>query len=154
MAFAKSQIAAGNRVPMEGAVFISLNDRDKEKIGTLAHDLAECGFSIIATTGTAKFLEAKGLQVTPVFKVGEGRPNIVDAIINREVDWIINTPMTAASKFDEIAIRRTALEHGLPTMTTLAAARAGVMGIRAMRNETPGVLSVQEYHGHVPAAKV
>ena len=100
-----------------------------------------------ATSGTAKFLQTRGLKVEPVFKVGEGRPNIVDAIINGEVDWIINTPMTAESKSDEIAIRRGALEHGLPTMTTLAAARAAVLGIRAMRSDTPSVLSVQEYHG-------
>jgi len=151
MAFAKSQIGAGNRVPLEGTVFVSLNDRDKEAMGSLAQDLQDLGFSIIATSGTAKHLQAQGLNVEPIFKVGEGRPNIVDAIINQEVDWIINTPMSAESKADERAIRRTALEQQLPTMTTLAAARAAVLGIRAMRSDTPSVRSLQEYHGSADA---
>lgn len=147
MAFAKSQIGAGNSVPLKGTVFVSLNDRDKEAMGTLGQDLSDLGFSLIATAGTAKHLQAQGLDVKPVLKVDEGRPNIVDAMINNEVDWIINTPLSAESKSDERAIRRTALEQRLPTMTTLAAARAAVLGIRAMRDDTPTVLSVQEYHG-------
>ena len=79
---------------------------------------------LLATDGTAAILREDGIEVEEVFKVGEGRPNIVDQIINKSVDWIINTPMGAASKHDEVAIRRTALENNIPTMTTLAAARA------------------------------
>ena len=146
LAFAKSQIAAGNILPKEGTVFLSLNAHDKEKIGTLGQDLAALGFKFLATDGTAKVLRDQGLEVEEVFKVGEGRPNVVDKMINEEVDWIINTPLGAASKYDELAIRRTALEYGLPTMTTLAGARAGVQALQAMRDEDPSITALQEYH--------
>lgn len=149
LAFAKSQIAAGNSIPDKGTVFLSLNDRDKERMGGLVEVLAELGFDILATRGTARLVEAQGIPVKSVYKVGQGRPNIVDAIVNGEVDWIINTPLGAASKFDEQAIRRSALENGLPMMTTLAAARASVAGLKAMREngaEPFAVISLQEYH--------
>jgi carbamoyl-phosphate synthase large subunit len=146
LAFAKSQIAAGSRVPMSGTVFISLNERDKTKVGSLGKDLAALGFKFLATDGTAAILRKDGIEVEEVFKVGEGRPNIVDRIINKSVDWIINTPMGAASKHDEVAIRRTALENNIPTMTTLAAARAAVQAIRALKEGDLAVISLQEYH--------
>jgi carbamoyl-phosphate synthase large subunit len=147
LAYAKSQIAAGNSVPTEGGtVFLSLNKRDKAIMGSLGKDLVELGFKILATDGTAAALKEQGVDSEVVYKVGEGRPNVVDAIINGELDWIINTPFGAASKYDERSIRRTALEHGLPTMTTLAAASAAVAAIRAMREQIPAVISLQEYH--------
>jgi carbamoyl-phosphate synthase large subunit len=146
LAFAKSQIAAGNHLPLQGTVFLSLNHRDKMKAGPLGRDLAELGFKFIATRGTADILIENGIEVEVVYKVGEGRPNVVDKIINGQVDWIINTPLGAASKFDERAIRRTALEHGLPTMTTLAAAQAGVQAVRALKSGAPNIKSLQEYH--------
>lgn len=146
LAFAKSQIAAGNRIPLSGRVFVSLNDRDKANLGTIGNDLAELGFSLVATKGTAECLRKAGLTVDTIFKVGEGRPNIVDSMINGEIDWIINTPLGGESKQDERAIRRTALERGLPTMTTLAAARAAICAIRALKSDTMHVLSLQEYH--------
>ena len=152
MAFAKSQIGAGNRVPLEGTVFLSLNDRDKGHMGSLGAELVELGFRILATRGTAEALRAEGLEVETVYKVGESRPHIVDRMINGEVDWIINTPLGVASKYDERAIRRAALEHGLPTMTTLAAAKAALLGIRAMREGSPAVRSLQEYHDTTAAA--
>ncbi len=146
MAYAKSQIAAGNRVPTEGTVFLSLNDRDKELMGDLPKELSSLGFKIIATEGTAAKLRGLGIEVEEVYKVGERRPHVVDRMINGDIDWIINTPMGVESKSDERAIRRTALERGLPTMTTLAAARAAILGIRAMRKGTATVRSLQEYH--------
>ncbi|MBI2432357.1 MAG: carbamoyl-phosphate synthase large subunit [Candidatus Hydrogenedentes bacterium] len=146
LSFAKSQIAAGNRLPTEGTVFLSLNKRDKENMGSLGRDLATLGFKFLATDGTARTLREQGLDVEVVFKVGEGRPNVVDKIINGSVAWIINTPLGAASKYDERAIRRTALEHGLPTMTTLAAARAGVLALQAMRDGVPSVMALQDHH--------
>ena len=147
LSYAKSQIAAGNSVPTKGGtVFLSLNKRDKMIMGSLGKDLVELGFKILATDGTAEVLREQGVEAEIVYKVGEGRPNVVDAIINGELDWIINTPLGAASKYDERSIRRTALEHGLPTMTTLAAARAAVSAIRAIREQTPAVISLQEYH--------
>ncbi|MBN2310500.1 MAG: carbamoyl-phosphate synthase large subunit, partial [Candidatus Hydrogenedentes bacterium] len=115
LAFAKSQIGAGNPIPMEGTVFLSLNDRDKAKMGSLGKDLADLGYRLIATGGTAAALEAQGIPVEVVFKVGENRPHIVDRMINGDVDWIINTPLGVDSKADERLIRRTALERGLPT---------------------------------------
>ena len=146
LAFAKSQIAAGNRVPTAGTVFLSLNDRDKASAGTLGKGLVELGFRVIATKGTAEALRRNGIEVETVFKVGEGRPNIVDRMINGEVHWIINTPLGSESKLDERAIRRTAIEYGLPIMTTVAAARAGIQGLCAMRSDFMRVISLQEYH--------
>jgi carbamoyl-phosphate synthase large subunit len=146
MAYAKSQIGAGSRIPMQGTVFLSLNERDKPNVGSLAKDLIELGFKIVATKGTAQIVRDQGLPVDVVYKVGEARPNVVDRIINGEINWIINTPYGVESKYDERAIRRTALERGLPTMTTLAAAQSAVLGIRAMRERKPTVMSLQEYH--------
>lgn len=148
-AFAKSQIAAGNIIPTEGTVFLSLNKRDKSKAQALAEELHALGFSVIATKGTAEAASASGIEVEEIFKVGEGRPNVVDRIINGDVDWIINTPLGIQSKFDEQAIRRTALEHGVPTMTTVAAARAAIEGIRAFRDSAPTVNALQDYHAEL-----
>ncbi|MFP4172080.1 MAG: carbamoyl-phosphate synthase large subunit [Candidatus Hydrogenedentota bacterium] len=146
LAFAKSQAAAGNPVPQEGTVFLSLNDRDKALMGDLGKELTELGFKLMATEGTAKVLESQGLHVDHVNKVEEGRPNVVDRIINGDVDWILNTPLGGESKKDERDIRRYAVEHLLPIMTTLSAARAAVAGIQAMRQGTLEVRSLQEYH--------
>ena len=146
MAFAKSQMAAGNRLPMKGTAFLSVNDRDKDKISDIANALHRLGFHFVATAGTAACLRALGIPVEEVCKVGEGRPNIVDRIINGDIDWIINTPLGMDTKEDERVIRRTALERNLPTMTTLAAVRAGVAAIERMRVSEPQLLSLQEYH--------
>ena len=151
MAFAKSQIGGGNPIPMGGVVFLSLNDRDKAQMGTLGRDLAGLGFTLIATRGTAECLRQQDIDVEQVFKVGENRPHIVDRMINGEVDWIINTPLGSESKYDERAIRRTAIERGLPIMTTLAAAKAAVAGIRATKARAPSVRSLQEYHADLRA---
>ena len=150
-AFAKSQLAAGNRLPTEGTVFLSLNDRDKPKIGPLGRGLAELGFKIVATGGTAARLRSIGVEVQDVYKVGEGRPDIVDLVINGDVNWIINTPLGVQSKFDEKKIRRTALEMGLPVMTTLSAARAAVEGLKALKARPADVMSLQEYHAELAA---
>ncbi len=146
LAFAKSQAAAGNPVPQEGVVFLSLNDRDQAFAGDLGKDLVDLGFKLMATRGTARILESQGLEVERVNKVLEGRPHVVDRIINGDVDWIINTPLGGESKEDEKTIRRNAIEHLLPIMTTLSAAKAAVSGIQAMRKGTPEVRSLQEYH--------
>ena len=146
IAYMKSQIAAGNRIPEGGTVFLSLNDHDKANMGTLAQDLADLGFRIMATKGTAAALWEHGLDVETVYKVGESRPNIVDKMINGRVDWIINTPRGVEAIVDERAIRRTAIERGLPIMTTLAAAKASVVGLRALRDAGFAVQSLQEYH--------
>ena len=146
MAFAKSQVAAGNKLPMKGTVFLSVNDRDKEKLSDVAEALHGLGFHFVATSGTAACLRKWNIPVEEVYKVGEGRPNIVDRIINGDIAWIINTPLGMDTKEDERAIRRTALERNLPTMTTLAAVRAGVAAIARMRVSEPQLRSLQEYH--------
>ena len=146
MAFAKSQLAAGNRLPESGTVFISLNDRDKKKLGSLGKDLDALGFRLVATEGTAAMLQSQGIQAERVYKVGEKRPNIVDVMITGDVNWVINTPLGEESKFDEKAIRRTALERGITHMTTLAAARAAIMALKAERDGSMSVRSLQDYH--------
>ena len=146
LAFAKSQIAAANRVPMSGTVFLSLNDRDKKKMGTIGKDLVDLGFRLVATRGTAACLQEQGIDAEVIFKVEEGRPHVVDHMINGEIQWVINTPLGSTSKTDERAIRRTAIERSLPIMTTLAAARAAILGIRALRDGATSVRSLQEYH--------
>jgi carbamoyl-phosphate synthase large subunit len=150
-AFAKSQLAAGNPMPSEGTVFLSLNDNDQENMGPIGQDLVDLGFKLIATRGTAQRLRDQGIEVDTVFKVNEGRPNIVDRIINGDVHWIINTPLGAVSKYDERAIRRTALESAVPTMTTLAAAKAGIEAVRAMKTESLDVKTLQEHHEELKA---
>ncbi|MDQ1257821.1 MAG: carbamoyl-phosphate synthase large subunit, partial [Candidatus Hydrogenedentes bacterium] len=146
LAYAKSQIAAGNSIPTEGTVFLSLNKRDQAKMGTLGQDLVDLGFRLMATQGTAEALWNQGIDVETVYKVGESRPNIVDKMINGKVDWIVNTPRGVEAIKDERAIRRCAIENGISIMTTLAAAKAAVLGLRALREEGAHVLSLQEYH--------
>ncbi|HOJ33645.1 MAG TPA: carbamoyl-phosphate synthase large subunit [Candidatus Hydrogenedentes bacterium] len=146
LAYAKSQIAAGNRIPQKGAVFLSLNDRDKNHAPSIGKDLSELGFRILATQGTAKVLQEKGIAVEKVYKVGENRPHIVDRMINGEVDWVINTPLGGEAKVDEKVIRRTAIERGIPIMTTVSAARAGIAAIKAMKENSLSVLSLQEHY--------
>mgnify|MGYP000986558921 FL=1 len=146
LAFAKSQIAAGTRLPMKGTIFISLNKNDQQNMGDVVQGLHELGFKFVATQGTAARLRAFGIPVEEVAKLSEGRPNIRDRIINGEIDWIINTPLGIDAKEDDRALRRAALERAVPTMTTLAAARAGVSAIGALRVSDPQLFSLQEYH--------
>jgi len=146
LAFAKSQIAAGTRLPMKGTIFLSLNKNDQKNMDDVAAGLHALGFRLVATEGTAARVRALGIPVESVAKINEGRPNILDRVINGEIDWIINTPLGIDAKEDDRALRRAALERAVPTMTTLAAARAGVAAIGAMRVKDPQLLSLQEYH--------
>ena len=146
LAYAKSQIAAGNTLPTKGTVFLSLKRQHPGEEEEIARSLGALGFRILATEGTAARLAALGIAAEEVAKVGESRPNILDRIINGDVDWIVNTPLGGDAKEDERAIRRAAIERGIPIMTTLAAARAGLAGIKALRESTAHVLSLQEYH--------
>ncbi|MHB8765746.1 MAG: carbamoyl-phosphate synthase large subunit [Deferrisomatales bacterium] len=146
-AFAKSQIAAGNRLPVSGTVFISVRDEDKAAASQVARRLVEEGFALVATRGTAAFLAADGVPVKVVNKVQDGRPNVVDVIKNDEVDLLINTTQGAKAIADSYHIRRTALEYKLPYFTTMAGARAAVSAIRSLRRSDLGVKSLQEYYG-------
>ena len=143
--FRKASISAGNIIPNDGTVFISVNDADKLDVIPLARDMIEMGFSLIATSGTAKELDKNGLKVVPVFKVGEGRPNIVDSIKNGEIGLVINTPMGARARYDEEAIGRACIQHEILAITTLSGAYAAVRAIR-LASKPLHVDSIQNYH--------
>ncbi len=145
-AFAKAQIGSGCPLPLSGTAFISVNDFDKENVVGIARDLQNLGFRLIATRGTAAHLQGRGVAVERVFKVNEGRPNIVDHIKNGVVAMIVNTPLGRGSYSDEPSIRKSATQHGVPCITTLSAAAAAVAGIRALKEEALTVKSLQEYH--------
>ncbi len=146
LAFAKAQLAAGQRIPLQGRVFISVINQDKQDIVPVARDLSALGFKLLATKGTAAALRAARLKVERVYKVNEGRPNVVDHIKNSSIDLIINTPLGRASRFDEKAIRLAAIQHGVTCITTVSAATAAVNGIRAQRDHGISVASLQELH--------
>jgi carbamoyl-phosphate synthase large subunit len=146
LAFAKAQLAAGHRIPLSGRVFVSVSDVHKSRIVPLARDLVRMGFKIIATRGTAETLRAAGIKAERVYKVNEGRPNVVDRIKDGKIDLLINTPLGRASRFDEKAIRRAAVQAGLTCITTLSAAAAVVNGIGEQREKGVQVSSLQELH--------
>ena len=145
-AYAKAQISAGVQLPQDGVVFISVNDRDKRFVANIARDFQELGFQIVATRGTAKMLCDSGLAVEMVYKVNEGRPNVVDLIKSDKINLVINTPLGQESFFDEKAIRRACTQYGTPCITTLSAAAAAVSAVRALQREEISVRSLQEYH--------
>ncbi len=145
-AFAKAQIAAGQVLPIQGTIFLSVNDHDKEGLVKLAQQFTEMGFHLVATHGTAAVLEAAGLQPERVYKVQEGRPNVVDLIKGDRIQLIINTPRGQDTVFDEKAIRRAAVLARVPTITTLAAARAAAEGIQALQQGTLSVIALQTLH--------
>jgi carbamoyl-phosphate synthase large subunit len=145
-AFAKAQLAAGQRLPRQGTLFLSVNDRDKRHVIALSKELAELGFKLLATRGTAAALRAAGVDAEPVYKVNEGRPNIVDLIKTAKVDLIINTPLGRESFYDEKSIRRAAVRYNIPCITTLAAAHAAARGIRAMLEHGLEVAALQDLH--------
>jgi carbamoyl-phosphate synthase large subunit len=151
-AFAKAQAAAGQLLPASGCVFLSANDRDKPFIAGVAERFVELGFSLVATHGTAKILEDAGLQVERVYKVKEGRPNVVDLIKGERIHLIINTPHGIEPWFDEKAIRRAAVTARIPTVTTLAAARAACEGIAALQRGEAKVYALQQLHADRTAA--
>lgn len=145
-AFAKAQLAAGQKLPTEGTVFISVSDRDKGDIPGLGRRFVELGFSLVATHGTAELLQGAGLQVERVYKVNEGRPNVVDLIKGERIQLIVNTPQGKDPWFDEKAIRRAAILHRVPTLTTVSAARAAAEGIAAIQDGEIQVRAVQHLH--------
>jgi carbamoyl-phosphate synthase large subunit len=145
-AFAKAQLAAGQRLPRKGSIFLSVSDHDKRHCAPLAKELHALGFRLIATRGTAAALEAAGVPAEPVYKVNEGRPNIVDLVKTGKVDMIINTPLGRESFYDEKSIRRAAIRYNIPCITTLSAANAAARGIRALVEQTLEVSPLQSLH--------
>ena len=151
-AFAKAQLAVGQRLPEGGAAFISINNDDKPTALPIVRDLAALGFSIVATRGTAAYLRAHGIEAEVVYKVNEGRPNVADEIVNGRVHLIINTPLGRESFFDDRAVRRVAMMQGVPCITTLTGASAAVAAIRALRSQALGVHALQDYHAGIAAS--
>jgi carbamoyl-phosphate synthase large subunit len=144
-AFAKSQLAAGAGLPLEGNVLISVNDYDKGAALKIARDLHRMGFGLYATSGTAKFLRGAGLPAQTVNKVSQGMPHVVDVIRQGKVHLIVNTPRGRRAHFDGMQIRRAALAMDVPLLTTLSAAAAAVNGIRALRARALKYRSLQEH---------
>jgi len=146
MAYAKAELAAGDGLPTSGTVFLSTHDRDKQGLVPVASRLIELGFQLTATSGTARVLGDAGLSVMPVLKVHEGRPNIEDRIRSGGVQLVINTPIGRQAAHDDRYIRRAALDYNVPTVTTLAAARAAVEGIDALQNQELEIHALQDVH--------
>jgi carbamoyl-phosphate synthase large subunit len=144
MAFAKAQISAGVELPLEGTVIITVNSHDKPTVTPIARRLHDMGFRMMATEGTARYLRARGVPCADVFKVNEGRPNMVDRIISGDVALLINTPLGKQSQYDDYATRRAAIQYGVPYITTMSAAAAAADAISALRSRTREVMSVQE----------
>ncbi|MBA3830585.1 MAG: carbamoyl-phosphate synthase large subunit [Chthoniobacterales bacterium] len=149
LAFAKSQLASRWPLPRAGNVFISVKDSDKQNVIALAREYAELGFGIVATAGTAAALSGADVAVTKVFKIGEGRPNVLDLVKNGQIQFIINTPSGKVPRADEVKIRTAALSERIPIMTTLRAAAASAKGIRSLQKGPLTVKSLQEYHAFV-----
>jgi carbamoyl-phosphate synthase large subunit len=150
-AFLKAQYGAGNRLPRTGTVFISVNDNDKQNVIPIAGRLKELGFEIISTRGTREVLQRVGIPSRHVYKVNEGRPNVVDLIKSRQIALVINTPLGRDSFYDEKSIRRAAVHYRIPCITTLTGARAAVEAIEALHKEHLEIGSLQEYHGELNA---
>ena len=154
VAFAKAQLAVGQRLPERGTAFVSVNNDDKANLLPIARDLAELGFRLIASRGTAAYLRAYGLDVGVIYKVNEGRPNIADEIVNRKVNLVINTPLGRESFFDDRTVRRAAMLHDVPCITTLTGAAAAVSAIRALRQQGLGIRALQDYYAGIATEKI
>ena len=144
-AFAKSQLASGTGLPRSGSVFVSVRDTDKPAIIALCVELVEMEFEIMATSGTAAALGAAGVSVRTINKVAEGRPHLVDAITDGQVDLIFNTSHGAQSIADSFSLWHAALINGIPYFTTVAGSRAAVSGIAALRRGALEVATLQSY---------
>ncbi|MGK7887957.1 MAG: carbamoyl-phosphate synthase large subunit, partial [Leptolyngbyaceae cyanobacterium] len=146
-AFAKAAIAASQKLPLSGTVFISMNNRDKQAVVPVAKMFTELGFKLVATAGTRNVLKANGIEADLVLKVYEGRPNIVDAMKNEQIQLVINTPVGEKAQEDDRLIRRTAISYKIPIVTTIAGAKATVNAIRSLQSTPLEVKSIQEYVG-------
>lgn len=144
-AFAKGELGAGEELPLKGTVFVSMSDRDKVLVVPVIKDFIELGFQVIATDGTRAILREHGLDVDLVLKLHEGRPHVLDAIKNHQIQLIINTPSGEEAQTDARLIRRTALTYKIPIITTIAGAKATAAAIRSLQTTPLGVKAIQDY---------
>ncbi|MEM9826201.1 MAG: carbamoyl phosphate synthase large subunit, partial [Planctomycetota bacterium] len=143
LAFAKSQIAAGNLLPETGKVFVSLSSRHKDKAVDMGRELVEMGFEVLATAGTAARMIEGGIEVTRVKKLSEGHPNLIDYLKNDDVQLILNTPNGKGARTDEGRIRAAAVQAGVPCITTIDAAQVAVRAMNTLRTDEMKVQSLQ-----------
>jgi carbamoyl-phosphate synthase large subunit len=149
LAFHKAQEAAQQLLPQEGTVLISVSDPDKPEALQVAREFSRLGFGLRATEGTQQYLSKNGIECEKILKMNAGRPNIVDAIKNGEIQLVINTPIGKRGTSDDSYIRKAAIKHKVPYVTTMAAARAAAKGIAAFRLKEPDVVSLQQYHATI-----
>ncbi len=145
LAFYKSQEAAKQTLPTGGTVLLTVAKRDRADLPEVAREFARLGFRLVATEGTRAFLAGHGIAAEPIAKLNEGRPNILDAILNKEISLIVNTPIGKQSQYDDSYIRKSAIKHRISYITTLAAAKAAVKGIAAIHDGRGEVRPLQEY---------
>ena len=148
-AFAKAQLAADNKLPEKGTILLTVNDFDKAAVTPIARRFHEMGFKLVATEGTAKHLRGRGIPVSRVFKVHEGRPHGIDMIVNGDVQMLINTPFGKHALQDDYTLRQAAIAHGIAYTTTLSAANAACDAILSLRSRAPSVRSIQEWHSEL-----
>ncbi|MCR4807980.1 MAG: carbamoyl-phosphate synthase large subunit [Lachnospiraceae bacterium] len=148
-AYFKAQEATQTRLPLEGTVLISVNDRDKAELVEVAKMFNDCGFKIIATGGTCDMIVDAGIPATKIFKLQQGRPNVLDAITNNEVDLVINTPDDKKGAMDDSYIRKGVIKARIPYVTTMATAKASAQGIKTMQEKTSGVKSLHRFHAEI-----
>jgi len=153
MAFYKAQLAAGLVLPKQGAVLVTVANRDKQSVLPAVKKLAEIGLTIIATENTAAFFAEHGIKSQAIKKLHEGRPNIIDALANREVQLVINTPAGKESIYDDSYIRMAAIKYKIPYITTCAAAVAAAEGIKSTLGHASTVKSLQAYHREIRLKK-
>jgi len=146
LAFYKAEEAAGTKLPLKGNVLLTVADKDKAYLVPIAQGIKKLGFNIYATQGTSRFLSKKGIANTMIKKLHEGRPNIADAIKNKELHLVINTPVGRESKYDDSYIRIMAIQHKIPYITSLAAAKASIEGIESVTKTKSSPKSIQDYH--------
>ena len=146
LAFYKAQAAAGTKLPLKGTVLLTVADKDKAEISPLAKRIKEMGFEVFTTEGTGEVLKDNGVSTKRIKKLHEGRPNIADAIMNKEIQLVINTPVGQSSKYDDSYIRKTAIQYKVPYVTSMTAAQATAEGIEAMAKSEIMPKSLQEYH--------
>jgi carbamoyl-phosphate synthase large subunit len=149
IAFAKAQAAAGYELPTSGTVFISVHDADKYKTLPVAREFLHLGFKLIATSGTARFLEANGIPADQVYKLNEGRPHVVDRIKSGEIQLVVNTSLGKKTTSDSYEIRRTTLIYNIPYATTIAGAQAIAEAVLALQKGDWDVKTLQEYHREI-----
>jgi carbamoyl-phosphate synthase large subunit len=149
MAFAKAELSAGMPIPVDGAVVVTVNDHDKPTVTPIVRRFHDLGFRVLATGGTARYLRARGIPVEVVLKEGEGRPNLVDFLISGNTQLLINTPLGKKSQYDDYSMRRAAIAHKVPYVTTMSAAAAACDAAIALRSRRREVRSLQERYSSI-----